>query len=258
MGQARRIGLQAQMVDPADPGQADQRRDRQARAVARTDVCHHQLHRAAAPVRLSALSRQFGVRDHRGHHHHAADQFDGGVRALDLRISGPQCRHGHHHRHADDPDHRHPGAGLSRGDLARPDQFAVGGDPAGGGDADRRVPAAPIHDDLAPRPDRGGAHGQGVGMADLYPHRAAAVAAGARRACDLLGDVALERIPLAAGGSHQERELHPADRAQFVPGRVAGAVALSAGDDHADAAAGIAGVRVPATVHHRPASQTPA
>ena len=44
--------------------------------------------------------------------------------------------------------------------------------------------------------------------------------------------------------------LHAADRPQRVPGRTADAVALSAGDDGGDAAAGRAGLRLPAALHH--------
>ena len=154
---------------------------------------------------------------------------------VDLRVSRQERGDAARHRHADDPDHHHPGAGLSGDHRARPRQLAVGGDPAGRGDADRRVPAAPVHADPAARPDRGGAHGQGLGVADLLAHRDAADAAGAGGAGDLLGHVALERIPVAARGADQDRSLHAADRAQRLSGRTADPVALSAGDDGGDA-----------------------
>ena len=49
-----------------------------------------ELHRAAAAVRLSALSRQFGVRHRRRDADHAADQLDGRLCAVDLRVPRPQ------------------------------------------------------------------------------------------------------------------------------------------------------------------------
>ncbi len=115
-----------------------------------------------------------------------------------------------HARDADDPAHDRAGAELPDRGEARPREQPVGRDLARRRDADRRVPAAAIHADPARRPDRGGAHGQCERVAHLLAHRAAALGARARGARDLLGDVALERVPLADGGAEPQRELHPA------------------------------------------------
>ena len=56
----------------------------------------------------------------------------------------------------------------------------------------------------------------------------------------------------------QDREVHAAARAQRLPGRAHHAVALSARDDRDHAAAGHAGVRVPAAATSPPASPRPA
>ncbi len=81
---------------------------------------------------------------------------------------------------------------------ARAAQQPLGRDLARGGHADRRVPAAPVHADDPRRADRRGAHGPRERMAHLLAHRPAAVRAGAGGARDLLGHVALERLPVAA------------------------------------------------------------
>jgi hypothetical protein len=85
-----------------------------------------------------------------------------------------------------------PGACVPCRDRARAHQFAVGRDPAAGRDANRRVPAAPVHADDSRRVDRRGAHGRCQRMAGVLAHRAAADRSGARRAGHLLRDVAVE------------------------------------------------------------------
>ena len=79
-----------------------------------------------------------------------------------------------------------------------PAQQPVGRDLARGGHAHRRVPAAPVHADDPRRTARRGAHGPRERVAHLLADRAAAGRAGAGGAGDLLGDVALERFPVAA------------------------------------------------------------
>jgi hypothetical protein len=155
----------------------DQGADRQPRTDPRVPRRLGELHQAARTLQLPDLSQQFGHRHGCGDAGHAADQLHGGLRPRDLRVPGPQRRHAVRDRHADDPDHHHPRAGLSGRHPARHGQFAVGGDPARRGDAHRRLPPAPVHADHPARPDRGGAHGQGVRMVDLLAHRPAAVAA---------------------------------------------------------------------------------
>ena len=140
---------------------------------------------------------------------------------------------------------------------ARTAQQPVGRDLARGRDTDRRVPAAAIHADAARRAARSRAHGSCKRMAHLLADRAAAVRAGARGARHLLGDVALERLPVAAGRAVQVRKVHAAARAECVPGRAHDAMELPAGDDGADLAAGHARLRVPAEVHHARASRPP-
>ena len=68
---------------------------------------------------------------------------------------------------------------------------------------------------------RRGAHGQRERVADLLADRASAFRAGARRTGDFFGDVALERLPVAADRAVEDREIHAAARAQCVPGRTA-------------------------------------
>src|SRR5437764_14448240 len=87
-------------------------------------------------------------------------------------------------------------------------------------------------------------------MADLLAHHLAAVGAGAGRAGDLFGDVALERLPLAVDRSLAHREIYAAARVERLPGCAHDAVALPAGNDAAHAPAGHDRVRVPATLHH--------
>ena len=171
---------------------------RQAGPRAPVRARHGKLHRAAGALRLPAVSRQFGLRDGGRDPDHASDQLHGGLCPFDLRVQGQECRHADGDRHAHDPDHDHPGAGLSGGDQARARQLALGRDPAGGRDADRRVSPAPVHADPAARSHRGRPHGQGIGVADLLAHRDPADSACARGPGDLLDHVALERVPVAA------------------------------------------------------------
>ena len=179
--------------EPAAPGA-----DRQAGSRAPVRARDGKLHRAAGALRLPAVSRQLGLRDGGRDPDHASDQLHGGLCPFDLRVQGQERRHADGDRHADDPDHHHPGAGLSGGDQARARQFALGRDPAGRRDTDRRVSPAPVHADPAARSHRGRPHGQGIGVADLLAHRDSADPACARRPDDLLDHVALERVPVAA------------------------------------------------------------
>ena len=102
---------------------------------------------------------------------------------------------------------------------ARAAQQPVGRDLARGRDADRRVPAAPVHADDPRRAARRRAHGPRERVAHLLAHRAAAGGARAGGARDLLGDVALERFPVAVDRADRNRAVHAAARAQCVPGR---------------------------------------
>ena len=174
-------------------------------------------------VRQASISgATSGTRLHhrRGHDHHAAVQLDGRVRAVEVPVhAASNGRVPADHRHADDPADHHAGADLSGGHRTRAAQQPVGRDLAGGRDADRRVPAAPVHADDPRRAARRRAHGPRQRVAHLLAHRAAAGGAGAGGAGDLLGHVALERLPVAADRADRNRAVHAAARAQFVPGR---------------------------------------
>ena len=219
---------------PAQPERGIQGQHPRSRAGARVRISRRRTTRRSS---ASSPSARILV-EQRVHHgrrdaDHAAVQRDGRVCAVEVPVRRPRCRVPAHHFDADDPADDHSGAELPRRLRARLAEQPLGRDLARGRDADRRVPAAPVHADDSRRADRCGADGQRERMAHLLADRPAAVRAGACRARDLLGDVALERLPVAADRAVADREVHAAARAERVPGRAHDAVALSAGDDGA-------------------------
>lgn len=96
------------------------------------------------------------------------------------------------HRHADGAASHRAGAQFLDCLAAGPAQQPVGGDLAGGGNAHRRVLAAPVHADHTRRVAGRRAHGPRQRVAHLLAHRAALVGAGAGGAGHLLDHVALE------------------------------------------------------------------
>ena len=105
LAEVRRVGIVAQMVDPAAPGRDRQGQHRRPHAGARRSVSPVELHRALPALRLPALPAQLGLRDGRRHAHHAAHQLHGRLRALQVRVPRP--------RRGDAPDRRHAdGAAL--------------------------------------------------------------------------------------------------------------------------------------------------
>jgi ABC-type glycerol-3-phosphate transport system permease component len=129
-------------------------------------------------------------------------------------------------------------------------QLAVGGDPAAGGDPDRGVSAAAIYVDDSRRTAGCGADGPRQRVAGVLAHRAAIVGPRAGGAGDLFRGVAVERLPVAADRAESAGEFHPAAWSRVVPGRVADAVELSAGNDGGDADPGDVRVCVFAEIHN--------
>ena len=90
LAEVRRIGIVAQMVDPEAPRRYDQGQHARPRARAQNRLRHRELHRAVRPFRLPALSAQLGLRDGDGDADHAAHQFDGGLRAVEIQVPRPR------------------------------------------------------------------------------------------------------------------------------------------------------------------------
>src|SRR5204862_6455651 len=76
------------------------------------------------------------------------------------------------------------------------------------------------------------------------------IGAGPRGARYLFGDVAVERLPVAAARAVAHREVHAAVGAQRLPGRAHYAMALPARHEGHHIAARDAGLRFPPEVHH--------
>ena len=93
LAEVRRIGLVAQMVDPANPGEIVKVNIANRRPVETVSFAICQLHRALHPLRLPALPVEFGVRDDHGDADHAARQLHGGLRALEIPVPRPRRRH---------------------------------------------------------------------------------------------------------------------------------------------------------------------
>ena len=126
MAQVRRVGIQSQLVDPAAPDDADQGQHRRARAGAPLRDGLEQLHRPVPAVQLRPLPVEQRVH-HRGRDdHHAGDQLDGGVRALQIRLPGAHHGVRADHRDPDDPADDRARADLPRGLAARPAQQRPG------------------------------------------------------------------------------------------------------------------------------------
>ena len=179
LAEVRRVGTVAQMVDPANPAEvqripiSDRRPDREV-GFAWTNYTEPFLRfDFLLYLRNSVFVTAMATADH------PPNQFDGGLRPVEIRFSRAQRGDAAGARHADHSADRHPRAALFDHLVARPVQLALGGDPAHGRHAHRRLPAAAIHADHPRRTAGGRADGPCVGMADLLADRAAADRAGA-------------------------------------------------------------------------------
>ena len=167
LAQVRRIGIQAQMVDPESPGDGsrvpiDKREPVREVAFSWSNYTE--------PLQRSHFTRFFGNSLFVTVVATLITLLINSMAAYALSIyefRGKNAAHADGDRHADDPDHHHAGTGVSGRHQNGPEQFALGSDPAGCGDADWRFSPAAIHADPAARSHRGRAHGQGLGVADL-------------------------------------------------------------------------------------------
>jgi alpha-1,4-digalacturonate transport system permease protein len=88
MAEVRRVGTVAQMVDPAKRPPRSSRSTSPIAAGARDAFRDRKLHRAVLAFRLPAISQELGLRHRDGDADHAADQFHGGVRAVEIQFRG--------------------------------------------------------------------------------------------------------------------------------------------------------------------------
>ena len=213
LAEVRRIGIVAQMVDPANPGEIVKVNIADRKPLRDVDFAIDELHRALP--RTSTSSRYLWNSVFVTVMATLITLITNSMAAFALSqvpVPRPLRRDAADPRDADGAALGHHGAALLGHLRARPLQLALGRHPADGGDADRRVHAAPVHADHPRRADRRGAHGQGLGVADLLAHHPAADRAGAGRARHLLGGLALERLPLAADRAVAQGALHAAGR----------------------------------------------
>jgi hypothetical protein len=91
LAQVRRVGLQAQMVDPANPASACAPASTTRTRPARTPR-HRELHRAVRALHLPALLLELDLHHAHGHGDHAAGQLHGRLRAVEIPVPGAHDR----------------------------------------------------------------------------------------------------------------------------------------------------------------------